>query len=184
MFNNKLNPKKPNNLIYVKQFRNIHMKTKKLTTILVLIMILAIAVGTYNISLSDFRLSDKNYSYLGGLNWSRSLDKSLLQAQQENKPVAMYFWAIWCQYCAKFQTDTLGNPQVKKILQDDFIIVAMDLDVDKYVSYGSYSYNGYPPPKVLFLDPSGKELAGIYGAQDAAYFISVATKVRDQVRSQ
>lgn len=160
------------------------MKTKKLTTIIVLLIIITFAYGSYNISLTQFKLSDQNTSYLGGLTWSRSLDKSLLQAQQENKPVAMYFWAVWCQYCAKFQADTLGNPQVKKLLEEDFITVAMDLDVDKYVSYGSYSYNGYPPPKVLFLDPSGKELAGIYGAQDAAYFISVATNVRDQVRSK
>ncbi len=160
------------------------MKTKKLTTIIVLLIIITFAYGSYSISLTQFKLSDKNTSYLGGITWSRSLDRSLLQAQQENKPVALYFWAVWCQYCAKFQTDTLDNPQVKKLLEEDFVTVAMDLDDDKYVSYGSYSYNGYPPPKVLFLDPSGKELAGIYGAQDAAYFISVATNVRDQVRSK
>ncbi|MBU4223027.1 MAG: thioredoxin family protein [Euryarchaeota archaeon] len=159
------------------------MKTKKLTTIFVLLIIIAFAYESYNISLTEFKLSDQNASYLAGLNWSRSLDKSLLQAQQENKPVAMYFWATWCLYCAKFQTETLGNPQVKKLLEEDFIIVAMDLDVDKYVSYGPYSYNGYPPPKLLFLDPNGKELAGIYGAQNAAYFIYVATNVRDQIRS-
>jgi len=157
------------------------MKTKKLTTILVLIMILAIAVGTYNISLSDFRLSDKNFSYLGGLNWSRSLDKSLLQAQQENKPVAMYFWAIWCQYCAKFQSDTLGNPQVKKILQDDYVLVAMDLDIDRDVSskYG-VSY----PPYVLFLDSKGNVIDRVAGAVDARTFLPIVTGVRDQVRSQ
>jgi thiol:disulfide interchange protein len=157
------------------------MKTKKLTTILVLIMILAIAVGTYNISLSDFRLSDKNTSYLGGLNWSRSLDKSLLQAQQENKPVAMYFWAIWCQYCAKFQSDTLGNPQVKKILQDDYVLVAMDLDIDRDVSrkYG-VSY----PPYVLFLDSKGDVVERVAGAVDARTFLPIVTRVRDQVRSQ
>ncbi|MDD1744789.1 MAG: thioredoxin family protein [Candidatus Methanoperedens sp.] len=163
------------------------MKTKKLTTILVLIMILAIAVGTYNISLSEFRLSDKNNSYLAGLTWYRSapgLEKGFEVASQENKPIAVYFWAIWCQYCARFQTDTLGNPQVKKMLENDFVLVAIDLDVEDSVSYKSYNYYGRPPPKVLFLDPSGKELAGIYGAQDAAYFISVATKVRDQVRSK
>jgi thioredoxin-related protein len=157
------------------------MKTKKLLTILVLILIISFAYGSYIIALKDFRLSDQNTSYLAGLNWSRSLDKSLLQAQQENKPVAMYFWAVWCQYCAKFQTDTLGNPQVKTLLQNDFIIVAMDLDVDKEVSD---KYGGYPPPKVLFLDGNGTVIDGVYGAQDATYFLSVATNVRDHMRSK
>ena len=160
------------------------MKTKKLTTIFVLILVLAIAVGTYNISLSEFRLSDSNYSYLAGLTWFRSapgLEKGFEIASQENKPVVVYFWAIWCQYCARFQSDTLGNPQIKKILEDDYVLVAMDLDIDKDVSskYG-VSY----PPYVLFLDSKGNVIDRIAGAVDAGTFLPVVTNVRDQVRSK
>ena len=155
------------------------MKTKKLTTIFVLILILAIAVGTYNISLSDFRLSDKNNSYLAGLTWYRSasgLEKGFEVASQENKPIAIYFWAIWCQYCARFQSDTLGNPQVKKILEDDYVLVAMDLDVDKEVS-GKYGVSY--PPYVLFLDSKGNVIDRIAGAVDAGTFFFIVTNVRD-----
>jgi thioredoxin-related protein len=160
------------------------MKIKKLTSILVLLVILAIAVGTYNISLSDFRLSDSNYSYLAGLTWYRSapgLEKGFEIASQENKPIVVYFWAIWCQYCAKFQSDTLGNPQVKKILQDDYVLVAMDLDIDRDVSskYG-VSY----PPYVLFLDSKGNVIDRVAGAVDAGTFLPIVTQVRDQVRSK
>ncbi len=160
------------------------MKTKKLATIFVLIMILAIAVGTYNISLSDFRLSDSNYSYLADLTWYRSapgLEKGFEIASQENKPIVVYFWAIWCQYCAKFQSDTLGNPQVKKILQDDYVRVAMDLDIDRDVSskYG-VSY----PPYVLFLDSKGNVIDRVAGAVDAGTFLPIVTQVRDKVRSK
>jgi thioredoxin-related protein len=160
------------------------MKTKKLTTILVLIMILAIAVGTYNISLSDFRLSDGNYSYLAGLTWYRSapgLEKGFEIASQENKPIVVYFWAIWCQYCAKFQSDTLGNPQIKKILEDDYVLVAMDLDIDRDIS-SKYGVNY--PPYVLFLDSKGNVIDRIAGAVDAGTFLPVVTKVRDQVRGK
>ncbi|MDD5614755.1 MAG: thioredoxin family protein [Candidatus Methanoperedens sp.] len=160
------------------------MKTKKLTTIFVLILILAIAVGTYNISLSDFRLSDSNYSYLAGLTWYRSapgLEKGFEQASLENKPIAVYFWAIWCQYCAKFQSDTLGNPQVKKILQDDYVLVAMDLDIDRDVS-GKYGVSY--PPYVLFLDSKGNVIERVAGAVDAGTFLPIVTQVRDQVRSK
>jgi thioredoxin-related protein len=155
------------------------MRTKKLQTIIVLIVIIAFAYGSYSISLSDFRLSDSNNSYLGGLTWSRSLDSSLQVAQQENKPVAIYFWAIWCQYCAKFQSDTLGNPQVKKILEDDYVLVAMDLDINRDAAN---NYRVSAPPAVVFLDANGKELDRISGAVDADYFLPIATQVRDQVR--
>ena len=160
------------------------MKTKKLTTILVLILILAIAVGTYNISLSEFRLSDSNYTYLAGLTWYRSapgLEKGFEQASLEKKPIAVYFWAIWCQYCAKFQTDTLSNPPIKKMLENDFVLVALDLDIDRDVAsrYG-VSY----PPYVLFLDSKGNVIDRIAGAVDAGTFLPIATRVRERVRSQ
>ncbi|SNQ59991.1 thioredoxin family protein [Candidatus Methanoperedens nitratireducens] len=157
------------------------MRTKKLLTIIVLVMLISVAYGTYNISLSDFRLSDQNSSYLGGITWSRNLTTSFEIAQQENKPIAIYFWAIWCQYCAKFQSDTLGNPEVKKVLENDYVLVAMDLDIDRDVArkYG-VSY----PPYVLFLDESGNVVERIAGAVDADYFLPIATRVRDQVRSE
>ncbi|MFZ3059527.1 MAG: thioredoxin family protein [Candidatus Methanoperedens sp.] len=160
------------------------MKTKKLLSILVLILIISMAYGTYNISLSNFKLSDANNSYLGGLTWYRSaagLEKGFQIAQQENKPIAVYFWAIWCQYCAKFQSDTLGNPQVKEILEKDYVLVAMDLDIDRDVSrkYG-VSY----PPYVLFLDGNDKVLERVPGAVDANYFLPIVTRVRDQVRGK
>lgn len=157
------------------------MKTKKLISILALILIISFAYGSYSISLTDFKLSDTNNSYLGGITWHRSMDKAFQIAQQENKPIAVYFWAIWCQYCAKFQTDTLGNPQVKEILEKDYVLVAMDLDIDRDVArkYG-VSY----PPYVLFLDGRDNVLERIPGAVDASTLLPVVIKVRDQVRSK
>ena len=157
------------------------MRSKKLLSILVLVLIISIAYGTYSISLSDFTLSDKNNSYLGGLTWNRSLDKGFQLAQEQNKPIAVYFWAIWCQYCAGFQANTLGNPDVTKILQEDYVLVAMDLDIDRDVAN---TYRVTAPPAVVFLDPKGNELDRISGAVDANYFLPIATQVRDKVRSK
>ncbi len=160
------------------------MKTKKLLSILVLILIISFAYSSYNIALKDFKLSDTNNSYLAGLTWYRSaagLEKGFQIASQENKPVIVYFWAIWCQYCAKFQTDTLGNPQVKKILEEDYVLVAMDLDVDSDMKY---KYGVGAPPYVLFLDGNGNVLERIPGAVDANYFLPIVTQVRDAVRSK
>ncbi len=160
------------------------MKTKKLLSILVLILIISFAYSSYSIALKDFKLSDTNNSYLAGLTWYRSaagLEKGVQIASQENKPVMVYFWAIWCQYCAKFQTDTLGNPQVKKILEEDYVLVAMDLDVDSDMKY---KYGVGAPPYVLFLDGNGNVLERIPGAVDANYFLPIVTQVRDKVRSK
>jgi thioredoxin-related protein len=160
------------------------MKTKKLLSLLVLILIISFAWGTYNIALKDFRLTDTNYSYLGGLTWYHSaegLDKGFQKAQQENKPILMYFWAVWCQYCAKFQTDTLGNPQVKQILENDYVLVSVDLDVDRDVSnkYG-VSY----PPYLIFMDAKGNVVETVPGAVGPDYLLPIVAEVRDKVRSK
>ncbi len=160
------------------------MKTKKLLTILVLILIISFAWVSYTTALSKFTLSDKNNTYLGGIKFYRSdfgLEKGFQVAQQEKKPVMVYFWAVWCQYCAGFQTNTLGNPQVKQILENDYVLVAMDLDVDRDVSsrYG-VSY----PPYLIFMDPNGTVLQRIPGAVDANYLLPIVTQVRDTVRSK
>ncbi len=157
------------------------MKTKKLLSILVLILIISFAYLTYNISLSDFKLSDTTNSFLGGLTWSRSLDNGLQTAQQEDKPVMVYFWAVWCQFCKKFESETLNNPQVNKMLKEDYVLVAMDLDVDRDVAR-KYGVNF--PPYMLFLDGTGNVLERIPGAVDADYFLPKLMRARDQVKSK
>ena len=158
------------------------MRTKKLLSLTVAILIVALAYSSYNISLSEFKLTDKNFSYIAGMNWYHSADglqKGFYIAKNETKPIIVYFWAVWCQYCAKFQASTLGDPQVKKILQEDYVLVAEDLDQDKDVAskYGV----GYPP-QVLFLDSNDNVLDRIAGAVDADTFLPVVTKVRDEIR--
>jgi thioredoxin-related protein len=158
------------------------MRTKKLVSLIVLVLILLFAYFSYYTALNNFTLSDKNNSYLGGIKFHRAaagLEEGLQIAQQEDKPVMMYFWAIWCQYCARFQTDTLGNPQVKKILEEDYVLVAMDLDIDRGVAQ---QYGVSYPPYLVFMDQNGKVLERVPGAVEANYLLPIVTKVRDDVR--
>ncbi len=160
------------------------MRTKKLVSMVVMLLILIFAYFSYNTALSNFTLSDKNNSYLGGIKFHRAaagLEEGFQLAQEQNKPVMVYFWAIWCQYCAKFQTDTLGNPQVKKILENDYILVAMDLDIDRDVA-GQYGVSY--PPYLVFMDPKGTVLQRVPGAVDANYLLPIVTQVRDKVRGK
>ena len=148
-----------------------------------LAMILAIAITTFNIAREEFTITDENYTYIAKLKWYHSaagLEKGFQDASVENKPVVVYFWAVWCQYCAKFQAETLGNPQINKILENDYVLVAMDLDVDRDIS-GKYGVSY--PPYILFMDSKGNVLDRIAGAVGPETFLPTITRVRDQVRS-
>jgi thioredoxin-related protein len=150
----------------------------------VLVLIIVFAYFSYTTALSNFTLSDKNNSYLGGIKFHRAaagLDEGFQIAQQENKPVMIYFWAIWCQYCAGFQTKTLGNPDVKKILENDYVLVAMDLDIDREVSQ---QYGVSYPPYLVFMDPKGNVLERVPGAVGPDYLLPIITQVREKVRGK
>ncbi len=160
------------------------MKTKKIVSIVVLVLILLFASVSFNTAVKNFTLSDKNASYLGGIKFHRAaagLEEGFQIAKQEDKPIMMYFWAIWCQYCARFQTNTLGNPEVKKILEEDYVLVSMDLDEDKEVTrqYG-VSY----PPYLIFMDKEGKILERVPGAVEADYLLPIVQKIKFDARGK
>ena len=147
-------------------------------------MIISFAYFTYSISLADFTLSDGNYSYLGGMTWYRSaagLEKGFEIAQQENKPILMYFWAIWCQNCSKLQSDTFTNPQVRRILKEDYILVVIDLDIDRKVAH---KYNVSYPPYVVLLDKNGNLIERVAGTVEPDTFLPIVTQARNQIRDK
>ncbi len=159
------------------------MKNKNLLLIiLVLVLIISFVYGYYitHISCSLCTPYDP-YTHTGGLDWHRSLDKGFQIAQQENKPIAVYFWAIWCQNCSKFQSYTFANPQVKKILKENYVLVAMDLDIDIKVAH---KYNVSYPPYVLLLDKNDNVLERVAGEVDANTFLPIVTQARDQIRDK
>lgn len=157
------------------------MKTKKLMTIIVLVFLVAFAYASSNIALTTFKLSDEHNAYLGDLTWYKSLDEGLIQAQQEDKPVMVYFWAVWCQFCEKFETETIPNPAVSKVLTEDFVLVAIDLDEDRDTpsKYGV----GYPPYE-LFLDKNGEVIERVPGFVEADRFLIRINAVKEKARGK
>jgi thioredoxin-related protein len=148
------------------------MKTRKALTILVLIFVVSFLYLTIH---SSVVLSDKNYAYISDYKWDKNLDNGLAIAKEENKPVFVYFWAVWCQYCEKFETQTLPDERVKQMLENDFVLVAVDLDDDRATAqrYG-VSY----PPHELFVDENGQIINRVGGYVDADYFYNVLQTVK------
>ena len=131
------------------------MRNKIIWTILVLILIVFSVLIYFDYQSYRTPFVPHESSPIGGMTWHNSLDKALQIAQKENKPVAVYFSAIWCQGCAKFQSYTLVNTHVKKMLEENYVLVEMDLDINIDVSR---NYNVGYPPYLLLLDKDGTVL--------------------------
>ena len=50
--------------------------------------------------------------------WLTSLTEALVQAEKENKPLFIDFWASWCKNCLAMEKTTFKDPEVQKKLKD------------------------------------------------------------------
>ncbi|GBE19134.1 MAG TPA: thioredoxin family protein [Euryarchaeota archaeon] len=120
-------------------------------------------------------IDDGNYTYIAGMPWYNTYAKGLEAAQAENKPMLVYGWAIWCKFCEKLHTETYPDPRISSILNESFVRVAIDLDVNKEdASRFGISY----PPKLIFLTSNGDEITNIPGYLPADRLLPILEQVR------
>jgi len=74
-------------------------------------------------------------------------------ADEENKPVLVYFYTDWCPYCREFDDELVAAPEVDTYLRD---IVAVRINPELGVAEAElarrYGINGFP---ALYLHPRG-----------------------------
>jgi thioredoxin-related protein len=126
-----------------------------------------------------------------------SFDEALKTAKKENKKVIVDVYTDWCGWCKKMDKDAYSNPDIKEIIEDDFILVKLDAEGSGTNNYNGKKYtdaelatyfqvSGYPT--TVFLDSKGRiiefnydkykmnNLPGYYPAKD---FKKVLEYMRD-----
>lgn len=153
------------------------MKPKKIMTI----AFLAVALFFVSYSLIAAPLiSDKNYTYISGLSWYKTVNEGLSVAKEQNKPILVYFWTEWCEWCKKLHTEVYPSEEVNKMLRSDFVLVAVDLDTNKE---DTQRFGVQYPPYLIFLSPEGKILTRIPGYLPKEELLQILkqTKARQEV---
>lgn len=143
------------------------MRPRKVLTITTLV---ALTLFVYYATNAAPLISDSNYTYLSGMRWYKTYDEGAKVAKEEGKPIFLYFWTIWCVWCEKLQTEVYPQEEIAGILRKDFVLVAVDMDVNKE---DARRFNVPYPPNEKFLTPDGrviKELAG-YAPPEEFYLV-------------
>lgn len=147
------------------------MKSEKLLTLTAFATLLLFVYYSMN---AAPLISDEEYTYIGGLKWYNTFEEGQREAFEKNKPIFIYFWAIWCTFCEQMQTEVYPNPEVKNILEEDFVLVTVDVDGnEKDANRFSVSY----PPKEVFTTPEGEVITEIGGAVPTESFLPVLKNV-------
>ena len=120
-------------------------------------------------------VSDETYTYIAGLNWYNDYEEGQRVALEQDKPMLVYFWATWCEFCEKMETEVYPDPRVNKILKEDFVLVAIDLDINKEDA-GAFSV--WVPPAEKFVTPQGEIIDSVGGYLPEDSFLSVLQQVK------
>lgn len=109
-------------------------------------------------------------------------DSAIVKAKKENKHVLIHFTTTWCGWCKKMVAETYTNPNVKEIVNREFVTAKVDGD-----SYGvlkladgditekgltmQFGVRSYPT--TFFLEPNGNKIAGAPGYLDTTQMLYV-----------
>ncbi len=102
------------------------------------------------------------------------LNNTLLESQQNNRPVLVTFYATWCVSCAELESMVLSNQQVVEELSSYDLI---EVDVTQITTDQKEllnSYHLFGPPAFIFYDKAGKELESerVVGVISATKFLA------------
>ncbi len=115
------------------------------------------------------------------VNWLYNTDDALSRAQSENKPIMIDFYADWCTWCKRLDSDTYSDDNLSAFLNESFI--CLKSNTQKSDLYGRYGITALPT--IVFLSPQGTEIGErIPGYQPPAQFYQSVQAVLSQWSSQ
>ncbi|MBX3411154.1 MAG: thioredoxin family protein [Pirellulales bacterium] len=103
----------------------------------------------------------------GELKFVESYDQGIQLAQQEGKPLLLFFTAAWCNFCHQLAADAFKHEQVVG-LSDQFVCVLVDADSQPEICR---HYHVRSFPTIQFLSPRGVPLNRMTGKRPGTQLV-------------
>src|SRR5438874_12807167 len=99
------------------------------------------------------------------VHWQRWSESAFARARAENKPVLLDIGAVWCHWCHVMARESYDNPEVARLINENFIAIKVDRDqrpdVDSRYQAAVSAISGQGGwPLTAFLTPEGKPFYG------------------------
>ncbi|CAI50282.1 thioredoxin domain protein [Natronomonas pharaonis DSM 2160] len=143
------------------------MNPRKVITIAVLVAVLGF--GYYSMNAAPV-LSDHDYTYQGGLQWHEDPDEALSIAQDEDKPVLVYYWTTWCTYCQTYDENHYQHDEIRDTL-DAYTLLAINLDDPGPGASMAADHGASYPPQHVMMTPDGEEISQLGGFVERDQFL-------------
>ncbi len=118
-------------------------------------------------SVASYESTDGIKFFEGGL------EKAVVIARKENKPLFVMIHASWCSVCKRMKKEVLPQKQVGDVFNEHFINLMIDYDsTEGEMIRGQYEVKG--TPTFLFLTGEGKVINRTSGYQPVESLIDFA----------
>lgn len=148
------------------------MHPRKTITIISLV---AILLFVYYSGAESPVVSNETHTFIAGLDWYNDFEEGQRAAFEQDKPMLVYFWATWCEFCVKMETEVYPNPEVNKILKEDFVLVAINIDDNKE---DANAFGVRVPPAEKFVTPQGEIMDSIGGYLPEDSFLVILKQMK------
>jgi len=138
------------------------MTPRKILTVFFFALVLAL--GYYSMNAAPV-ISDHSYTYQGGIEWHEDPDEAYEIAQEEDRPVLVYYWTTWCTYCDEYDSDHYRDDEIRDAL-DEYVLLAVNLDEPGPASGLVEEHEANYPPQHVVTTPYGDEVTRIGGYAD------------------
>lgn len=100
------------------------------------------------------------------------LDQQILNAEHQNKPVMLDFYADWCTACQEMESETFADPNVQNTLREVILLKADVTDPTEAHTALLKRFNLIGPPATLFFKSGHEEVRHrrVVGFMEAAHF--------------
>ena len=128
-----------------------------------IVLILVLVLGVW-LSQPAFAGGDWNDT---GINW-QPYEQGLAIAKNENKPICLIFYTVWCQHCTNY-SNVFHNAKVVEYAKQ-FVMIRIDKDKNPDLSR-KYAPDGQYIPRTFFLSPEGTLDLSIHEARDSYKYL-------------
>jgi uncharacterized protein YyaL (SSP411 family) len=107
--------------------------------------------------------------------WQMWGEEAFAQARAEDKPILLDIGAVWCHWCHVMDRESYDDPEMARIINENFVAVKVDRDerpdVDARLQSAAATISGQGGwPLTAFLTPDGRPyFAGTYFPPDDRY---------------